>query len=275
MVLSLASTLALSSGVSIPRLGLGVFRSTPGVETVTAVRAALELGYRHIDTARIYANERDVGEAIRSSEVPRSEVFVTSKLWNTDQGYENAIRSCRESLRLLGLAHLDLYLLHWPVEGLRNDSWRALVTLREDGLCRTIGVSNFMIRHIRELAGRVGVVPEVNQIEMSPFLQQRQLRAFCDEHRIVVEAYSPLTKGRRLEHPVVRHIAMQHGKTPAQVLIRWCLEKNVVALPKSSRREHLKENTEVFDFALTAADLQALDALEEDLHTGWDPSPVP
>ncbi len=273
--LTLASTLTLQSGVRIPRLGLGVFRTAPGIETQAAVADALERGYRHIDTAHIYANERDVGEAVRQIGVPREQVFITTKLWNTDQGYEKTIRAFRDSLRLLGSSYVDLYLMHWPVEGLRTESWRAMVSLREDGLCRAIGVSNFLVRHLRELVGRVGVVPEVNQIEMSPFLQQREMRAFCREHGVVVEAYSPLTRGQRLDHPTVSRVASRRKKSPAQVLIRWALEKDVVVLPKSAQKERINENADVFDFALTAEDLRELDALEEDLHTGWDPSVVP
>lgn len=270
-----AASLPLRTGTNIPRVGLGVFRAPRGEVTRAAVAAALALGYRHIDTARIYANEADVGAAIRDSGVPREEVFVTTKLWNDDQGTDTALRAFDASLARLGLDYVDLYLLHWPVPRRRLESWRALETLFADGRARAIGVSNFMVPHLRELIDAAAVPPAVNQIEISPFLQQRDVRAFCMRQNIVVEAYSPLTKGIRLGHPVVLSVAREAGRTPAQVLLRWGLQHGLVVLPKSTRPERIAENFALFDFELPAAAMARLDALEEGLSTGWDPRGQP
>jgi diketogulonate reductase-like aldo/keto reductase len=261
----------LRSGARLPRVGLGVYQARRGVETRAAVREALARGYRHIDTARIYGNEADVGAALRESGVPREQVFITTKLWNEDQGYDSALRAFDVSLQRLSLQYVDLYLLHWPVPGRRLDSWRALEKLRADGRARSIGVSNFMVPHLEELVARAKIVPDVNQIEISPFLQQRDVRAWCAARDVVVEAYSPLTKGRRLGHPVVVEVARAVGRTPAQVLLRWCLQRDLVVLPKSSRAERIAENIALYDFVLAPAELARLDALEEGLVTGWDP----
>ncbi|HKE13423.1 MAG TPA: aldo/keto reductase [Kofleriaceae bacterium] len=268
-------SIRLNSGHDIPRLGLGVFRAARGEETQGAVREALRLGYRHIDTARVYGNERDVGAAIRASDVPRADVFVTTKLWNDDQGFDSALRAFDASLGRLGLDAIDLYLLHWPVPGRRLESWRALERLAAEGRARSIGVSNFMPHHIEELLAHAHVVPAVNQIEVSPFLQQRDVRALCAANGIAVEAYSPLTKAARLAHPVIVDVARALQRTPAQVLIRWSLERDMIVLPKSTRPERIAENAAVFDFAFTPELLARLDALEEGLVTGWDPRSQP
>lgn len=273
--LSLRSTVTLNNGVEIPRLGLGVFRSRPGRETREALRMAFEVGYRHVDTAAAYGNEADVGAALRETDVPREAVFVTTKLWNSDQGYHAAHEAFRRSLARLGLGYVDLYLIHWPVPGRRLESWRALEELQRDGLCRAIGVSNFMVRHLEELLAHSDVPPQVDQVELSPFLSQAPLRAFCDDHDIVVEAYSPLTRGVRLDDPTVLRVAERHGRTPAQVLLRWALQKDLVVLPKTVRRERLVENAAVFDFALDETDVRALDSLDEDFHAAWDPTEEP
>lgn len=261
----------LGNGVEIPRVGLGVFRASRGEETRRAVLEALRLGYRHIDTARVYGNEADVGAALRESGLPRGDVFVTTKLWNDDQGYDGALRAFDASLERLGLDVLDLYLLHWPVPGRRLESWRALERLYADGRVRAIGVSNFMDRHLDELLARATVPPAVNQIEVSPFLQQREVRRACGGRSIVVEAYSPLTKGARLGHPVVARVASRLARTPAQVLLRWGLQSGLVVLPKSSRPERIAENARLFDFELDETAMRELDGLEEGLVTGWDP----
>jgi diketogulonate reductase-like aldo/keto reductase len=265
----------LRNGVQLPRVGLGVFQAPAGAVTQGAVLAALGAGYRHIDTAAIYRNERDVGEAIRQSGVPRSEIFVTTKLWNADQGFERALKAFDASLQRLGLDYVDLYLIHWPVPGRRLDSWRALERLHDEQRARAIGVSNYMVNHLDELAGRARVLPAVNQIEVSPFLQQTDVRAWCAKNEVVVEAYSPLTKGARLTHPVVHEVARSVGRSPAQVLLRWGLQRDLVVLPKSTRPERIQENLAVFDFQLDAASLARLDGLEEGLTTGWDPRGQP
>lgn len=271
----ISATIPLKTGARMPRLGLGVFRAPRGARTREAVADALAAGYRHVDTAAIYGNEADVGEAIREAPVPRDELFVTTKLWNADQGYDAALRAFDASLARLGLDHVDLYLVHWPVPALRLESWRALERLHEQGRARAIGVSNFMVPHLEELAAHARVLPAVNQIELSPFLQQREVRAWCAERGIVVEAYSPLTKGKRLAHPVLGEVAARVRKTPAQVLLRWALQHELVILPKSVRPERIRENAAVFDFELDAAAMARLDALEEGLVTGWDPRGQP
>lgn len=275
MQLDLESRISLGEGVEIPRLGLGVFRSASGDETRRAVSWALELGYRHIDTARIYGNEADVGAAIRESGLPREDIFITTKLWNTDHGRERALRAVDESLEMLGVDQLDLFLIHWPVEDLRNETWNALQKVLELGKVRALGVSNFMIHHLEELIAYTSIVPAVNQVELSPFLTQNELVRFCRGKDIELEAYSPLTKGLRLDDPTVSEIASRVGKTAAQVMIRWSLQRGFVVLPKSVRRERIAENADVYDFVLTADDMGMLDGLNEDLHTGWNPTSVP
>ncbi len=267
--------IALTTGVQLPQVGLGVYQSPQGAVTRNAVAAALELGYRHVDTARIYGNEADVGAAIKASGVPRDHVFVTTKLWNDDHGYDTALRALEASLGRLGLDHVDLYLIHWPVQGKRRDSWRALERAFADGLARAIGVSNYLVPHLRELLGGAKVVPHVNQIELTPFLQRRDTCALCREHGIAVEAYSPLTRGQRLDHPTVVAIARAAGRTPAQVLLRWGIQHGFVVLPKSVHRERIAENAAVFDFTLDAAAMSKLDDLEEGLAVGWDPDGAP
>lgn len=263
--------LRLRTGAAIPRVGLGVFRTPGGGATRAAVEAALAAGYRHVDTASVYGNEQEVGEALRASGLRRDELFVTTKLWNADQGRDAARRAFDASLARLGLDAVDLYLLHWPVPGLRLESWRALEALHAEGRARAIGVSNFMVRHLEELAAAAATPPAVNQIEVSPFHQQREVRAWCRAHGVVVEAYSPLTKGLRLGHPVVAEVARAAGATPAQVLLRWGLQRGLVVLPKSARPERLRENLAALDGALDEAALQRLDGLDEGLATGWDP----
>jgi diketogulonate reductase-like aldo/keto reductase len=266
-------TIALGDGRAIPQLGFGVFQIPPGDDTKRAVEAALAAGYRHVDTASVYRNEADVGAAIRASGLAPRSVWVTTKLANSDQGAATVRRAFEASLERLGLDGVDLYLLHWPHEA-RLESWRVLEQLHAEGLARSIGVSNFLVHHLDELLARASVPPAVNQIELSPFLyrtREDSLRR-CAEEGIAVEAYSPLTKGRRLEDSTVATIAGEVGRTPAQVLIRWSLQKGFVVLPRSSNAGRIAENAAVFDFALDEAQIAALDALDEGLTTGWDPA---
>jgi diketogulonate reductase-like aldo/keto reductase len=274
MDLTQTSRAELNNGIEIPVLGLGVYGCPPGRPTQEAVAFALGCGYRHVDTAKIYRNEADVGEAVRASPLPREEVFITTKLWNDDHGYEAALRAFEGSLKTLGLEYIDLYLIHWPVKGLRAESWRALATLLERGRTRAIGVSNYTIRHLEELLAASPIPPAVNQVEFSPFLYQEELLDYCRRHGIQLEAYSPLTKGRRLGDPTLVEVARKHHRTPSQVLIRWALQHGLVVIPKSQRLEHIRENFSVFDFSLSPADMAQLDGLSEDYRTSWDPSDV-
>lgn len=265
------ATLPLLSGGTIPVVGLGVWQAGRGGETREAVMAALRAGYRHIDTARIYANEAEVGEAIRASGVPREQIFVTTKLWNDDHGYEPALRAFDASAKRLGLDYIDLYLVHWPVGGRRMDSWRALEKLKADGRAKHIGVSNYLVPHLNELFAKANEPPDVNQIEVHPFLQHRETRALCAEKKIVVEAYSPLTHARRIDDPRIAAVAKAVGKTNAQVLLRWSIQSGMVTLPKSVKESRIIENAAIFDFELDAAAMAKLDALDEGKATGWDP----
>ncbi|UCD38346.1 MAG: aldo/keto reductase [Fidelibacterota bacterium] len=265
----------LNSGIEMPYLGLGVYLAASGTEAQQAIQWALEAGYRHIDTAKIYGNERDVGLAIRQSELSRENIFVTTKLWNSDHGYDNTIRAFEDSLHRLGLSYVDLYLIHWPVEGLRSESWKAMITFLEEGTCRAIGVSNYTIPHLQELLSESSVIPAVNQVEFSPFLYQKDLLEFCRAHAIQVEAYSPLTRGAKFNHPTISSIVEKYGRTPAQVMIRWALQHDLVVIPKSANRRRIQENADVFDFEILPEDMALLDACHEDYRVSWDPSNAP
>jgi diketogulonate reductase-like aldo/keto reductase len=270
--MSSSPTLPLRSGRSIPQIGLGVYQAPAGATTRDAVSAALRLGYRHIDTARIYQNEADVGAAINDCGIPREDIFVTTKLWNDDHGHDKALRAFDASAKRLGLDYIDLYLIHWPIPRLRLDSWRALEELHAAKRARSIGVSNYLVPHLEELLAVASHAPDVNQIELSPFLQRRDTVALCARENIVLEAYSPLTRGKRLGHPVIKAIAGELGKSPAQVLLRWGVQHGFVVLPKSVREPRIAENGSIWDFTLSADQLARLDALEENLATGWDPA---
>ena len=275
MALTLQSRLRLNDGNQMPILGLGVWQVAPGKETRRAVGFALEIGYRLIDTAKLYGNERDVGAAVRESGIPREEIFVTTKLWNDDHGYEPALRAFERSRQELGLDYVDLYLIHWPVPRLRQESWKAILRLREQGLVRSIGVSNYTIRHLQELLPATPIPPSVNQVEFHPFLYQRELLEFCQSRGIQVEAYSPLARGRRMKDPVTVEMAARYARTPAQVMIRWSIQHGLVVIPKSVRPERIRENATVFDFELTPKDMERLDALDEGSHVAWNPDNLP
>ena len=272
--MAIDQVVTLNNGVEMPVLGLGVWQVQTGNECRRAVLWALEAGYRHIDTARIYGNEKDVGAAIRESGLPRAEIFVTTKLWNGDQGYEKALRAFDQSLSALGLEYVDLYLIHWPVPGTREDSWRALQHILEEGRSRAIGVSNYTDRHLAELLSWADVPPAVDQVEFSPYLYQVDLLEYCRGHGIQLEAYSPLTRGRQLKDVKLVNVARRVGRTPAQVLIRWALQHDLVVIPKSVRHARIVENAAVFDFSLSAEDMAVLDALDESHRFAWDPSAV-
>jgi diketogulonate reductase-like aldo/keto reductase len=266
----------LRGGGSIPRLGFGVWQVPTGKVAREAIAAALRAGYRHIDTARIYGNEADVGAAVRASGIPREEIFVTTKLWNDDHGRDAARRAFDRSLDRLGFDYVDLYLIHWPVGGDRVETWRALEEIHADGRARAIGVSNYMPNHLDELAAGARELPAVNQIEIHPFLQHRAARTWCKEHGVVVEAYSPLTSGERIADPRITAVAKRVGRTNAQVMLRWASQHDLVVLPKSVHEARIRENAAIFDFELDAEAMTALDALEDGYaDPSWDPRTQP
>jgi diketogulonate reductase-like aldo/keto reductase len=272
--MDLTSTVKLSNGVDIPWVGLGVFKSPPGGETEQAVRWALEIGYRHIDTAALYENEADVGRALKGSGVPREKVFVTTKVWNTDQGYERTLKAFDRSRKNLGLDVVDLYLVHWPIKGKYRDTWKALEKLLAERKVRAIGVSNFLAHHLEDLMKNSTVMPAVNQVEFHPFLVQEDLLAFDARARICHEAWSPLTRGKHLDNPVITELARKYGKTPAQIVLRWDLELGVVTIPKSVHRERILENSQVFDFELAHDDVARISALDAGTRIGPHPDNI-
>jgi diketogulonate reductase-like aldo/keto reductase len=259
---TIARTVQLNNGVPMPWFGLGAYAPGQGPAVGHAVSVALRLGYRKIDTARVYANEREVGEAVAQSGLAREDVFITTKVWNDSHGYDNTIRAFNASLAALGGAYVDLYLIHWPAPA-RLEMWRAMVTLLEEGKCRAIGVSNFTIRHLDELLATTTVVPAVNQVEFSPFLYQTELLQYCQAHGIQLEAYSPLTCGRRLNDPTITTLAQKYQKTPAQIMLRWALQHDVVVIPKSLQEQRIAENAALFDFSISEDDMARMNALGE------------
>jgi len=269
---TLSPNLTLHGDVDIPQLGFGVFQ-VPSVEAATTVRTALEAGYRHIDTAKLYDNEEGVGTAVLESGLAREDVFVTTKLWNDDQGYDRARRAFDASLERLGLEYVDLYLIHWPcpAQDLYRETWRALEKVHADGQARAIGVSNFTAEHLRRLAAEADVLPSINQVELHPTMQQADLRAAHAELGIVTEAWAPLGKAQDLEDPVVREIAERVGRTPAQVVLRWHLQLGNVAIPKSVTPQRIRENFAVFDFELGDDDMQQMTKVNSDTRQGPDP----
>ena len=273
--LRIDSRVTLADGNSMPLLGLGTWAAKAGGETRDAVANALEAGYRHIDTAKMYDNERDVGEAVRESTVPRAEIFVTTKLWDNDQGYDAALKAFDRSLGELGLDYVDLYLIHWPVETLRTDSWRALERIKSDGMARSIGVSNFSHIHLQALFSTTDQRPAVNQIELSPFLQQTPISKFCRSHNIQLTGYCPLAKGQRFDDQTLSKIAAQKNKSPAQVMIRWALQKGQAVIPKSSNPRRIGQNADVFDFEINADQMARLDTLDDDYRLCPDPLSMP
>jgi 2,5-diketo-D-gluconate reductase A len=264
---------ALNNGISIPQLGFGVFQVPPD-EAQRTVEYALEVGYRHIDTAAAYNNESGVGAAVRASGLPRDEVFITTKLRNGEQGYDSALKAYSDSLDRLGLDTVDLYLIHWPFPsaGRYVDSWRALEKLYADGAVRAVGVSNFLPEHLDELTRASDLVPTVNQIELHPTFQQRELAEDCRRRRIAVEAYSPLGQGADLSAPAVTEIAAAHDVTAAQVILRWHLQSGHIVIPKSNTPQRIVENLSVDGFELTSSELEAVDALEAGTRIGGDPA---
>lgn len=271
--LSLSSKIALNNGVKIPVLGLGVFQVANELAHATVLKA-FQLGYRHVDTASYYQNEEGVGRAVRESGLDREEVFITTKLWNTDHGFRETLAACDRSLKVLGLDYVDLYLVHWP-KGERKETWRAMERILDEGKARAIGVSNYLPRHLDETIASASVVPAVDQVELSPFLAQKELIRYTRSRGIAIEAFSPLTRGRKLSDPRLVEMAARYERSPAQLLIRWSLQKGLVVLPKSINESRLRENSEVFDFSISRADEETMDGWDEELHTTWNPADIP
>lgn len=271
--LEITSTLPSNQSISVPQLGLGVWKSRPK-ECLEAVKSALSLGYRHIDTAAIYGNEADVGTAIKESGVNRSDIFLVTKLWNADQGYDTALRAIDVSLKKLGTDYVDMYLIHFPVSGKRNESWKALEKIKSEGKAKSIGVSNFMVPHLKELLKETGTVPAMNQVEYHPFLQDTKLKDYCIQKGILLEAYSPLAHGQKLEDPRITQLAKKYNKSNAQILIRWSLQAGHVVIPKSKNPDRIRENADVYDFGLSDSDMKEIFSWNEDFRTCWDPTTV-
>ncbi len=266
----------LNNDVKIPVVGLGVYQMPDNENTRKAIEFALNTGYRHIDTAMIYGNERAVGNAIKSSTVPREQIFVTTKVWNSDHGYDNTIRAFNTSLGKLQLEYIDLYLIHWPVPGKRKETWKALETLYSEGKVRAIGVSNYMVQHLNELLDNCKITPAVNQFELHPFIYGSRIDVIdlCFRNNILPVAYSPLTRGERLKDPLISKLALKYKKSAAQILLRWGIQHGFAVIPKSSVTSRIAENKQIFDFQIHDEDMHALDNLNESLATGWDPTNV-
>jgi len=276
MIDNMNSTITLNNGIEMPRLGLGVFRVEDSSELINAVKAAIKNGYRSIDGASIYGNEEAMGEGIREgikeAGISREDLFITSKVWNADLGYESTIAAYEASLNRLGVDYLDLYLIHWPVEGKYKEAWKALEYLYKEGRVKAIGVSNFQVHHLQDLLANAEIKPAINQVELHPYLSQKKVREFCKENDIQVEAWSPLMAGNGLlENEILKEIAKKYNKTVAQIVLRWDLQSQVVTIPKSTNERRLIENIDVFDFNLSKVDIDKIDSLNQDLRVGPDP----
>lgn len=273
--MNLGTRIAFNDGASIPQLGVGTYK-LPDAEAPAIVSGAIAAGYRHIDTAALYGNERGVGRGIRESDINRSELFVTTKVWNTEHGFDETLRAFDASLEALVLDSVNLYLIHWPAPQQNRyvDTWRALVRLREEGRAMSIGVSNFHRPHLERIIGETGVVPAVNQIELQPWLQQRELRALHAELGIVTEAWSPLARGRAIGDPTLAQMGARHGKSEAQIVIRWHLQSGIVVIPKSASIARVRANADVFDFELSAEEMSTIAALDSGERSGSNPDLV-
>ncbi|MBZ5202405.1 aldo/keto reductase [Planomicrobium chinense] len=274
MDFTINSTKTLHNGVEMPRFGLGVYKMTDKEAAVEAMLAAINAGYRAIDTAAVYQNENEVGEAVRSSRVKREELFITSKVWNTDQGYDNTLRAFEASLKRLGFDYLDLYLTHWAIPDTYEETYRAIQRLYDEKLVRSIGVSNHQQHHLEKILAKANTKPMVNQIELHPQLTQEPLREFCATNDIAVTSWSPLARGRLLEDPVLAKIGEAHGKSIAQVVIRWHLQSDLIVIPKSVTPSRIAENADVFDFTLSAEEMKMIDGLNQDWRSGTHPDKI-
>jgi diketogulonate reductase-like aldo/keto reductase len=270
-ITDIKGTVKLNNGVDMPYLGLGVFNSNEGREVKEAIHIALHNGYRLIDTAKLYGNEIGVGEAVRTTDVPRKKIFVTSKVWNNDQGYDKTLKAFDSTMKRLALDYLDLYLIHWPVKGKYKETWKALEEIYRAGLVRAIGVSNFMQHHLEDLLKDATVVPALNQIEFHPYLTQPTLLDYCQSKGIWVQAWSPLMQGGVFNIPELKELADKYGKTVPQIVLRWNLQKGVCTIPKSSNEDRIRENADLFNFEISADDIKKIDALDRQQREGADP----
>ena len=271
MISSISDCTLLNNGLKMPWLGFGVFRIKDGQQVEHAVKTALEIGYRSIDTATIYKNERGVGKAIRESGIPREDVFLTTKVWNDDQRGKRILAAFEESLKRLDTEYVDLYLVHWPMEDCYQETWQVMEEIYQSGRAKAIGVSNFHIHHLDEILGNGRIVPSVNQVEFHPFLVQPELLEFCQEYGIQVEAWAPLVEGKIITEQAVQKLAEKYHKTPAQITLRWDLQHEVVTIPKSTHANRIAENAQIFDFELSQEDMNVLDALDQGKRVGPDP----
>ncbi len=271
MITDIQGTFELHNGVKMPYFGLGVFLTEDGEEVINAVKVAIEVGYRHFDTAAMYLNEEGLGKAIQESDIDRSELFITSKVWNTDQGFENTIAAFNDSLTRLNLDYLDLYLIHWPLMDKTKGTWQALEQLYKDGKVRAIGVSNFLENHIEDLLKNAEVVPMVNQVEFHPLLVQQGLIDYCKGHKIQYESWSPLIKGKVVNIDLLKEIGNKYGKSAVQVALRWDLQKGVITIPKSVRKDRIISNADIFDFELSPDEMSRIDGLDNNERVGLDP----
>jgi diketogulonate reductase-like aldo/keto reductase len=269
--MDLKSSVTLNNGIQMPLFGLGVFLSKEGSEVENAVKYALEAGYIHIDTAAIYGNEHGVGKAVRESGILRNEVFITSKVWNSDQGYRSTLKAFENSLDRLGTDYLDLYLIHWPKGDLSIETWKALEEIYGSGRAKAIGVSNFLVHHLQDLLPECKIKPMVNQVEFHPILQQPSLQKFCANHKIQLEAWSPIMKGKVNDVSVLQALGAKYGKTPVQITLRWEVQKQIVTIPKSVKPERILSNADIFDFELSEDDMAKIDRLDKNRRIGADP----
>ena len=272
MALSLDTTVLLHGDVAIPQLGFGVFKVDEGNEVEAAIAEAFDVGYRHIDTATIYRNEEGVGRAIAASGIPRSQLFITTKLWNSDQGYESALAAIDANLTRLGLGYVDLYLVHWPKPEHTQETWRAMEEIQASGKARAIGVSNFLPDHLDQLLEHATVPPSINQIEFHPHLQSPDLVDYCLGHDIVIEAWSPLKAGHIIDDDELAAIAVAHGVSVAQVVLRWVLQRGIVAIPKSVTPSRIASNADLYGFELSDSEVARINAMERNDRVGPDPA---
>lgn len=273
-MLSISSKLSLNSNTQIPIMGLGTYESASGKITQNAVIDALDAGYLHVDTAKVYGNEKDIGKVFQEKKIADEYIFLTTKLWNSDQGYKNTLKAYEKSIALLNVNYLDLFLIHWPVKGKRLDSWKAMEELYEKGKIKAIGVSNFTIKHLTELIENASIIPAINQVEFSPYLFQIDLLNFCRDNKIQLETYSPLTRGQKLNDPKLVEIAHKYSKSPAQILIRWAIQHSLIVIPKSINKSRIIENANIFDFKISNEDMHIMNEFNEGLRTCWDPTKI-